>query len=245
MSRRRRRWFWLLAACGLLATGYLARERVLPLAASWLDVGTPPQSGEYVLALGGDLEIRPFVAAALVKRGLARKVLIPQVAAAPEVADGILPPQHDLATRILVWRGVPRENVVLLGQDNASTYDEARSLAQFLESAQEAHVIVVTNGYHTRRARWVFSQVLGTRMAQVTFFSAPSERFEMATWWRTEEGFSTITGENVKFVLYVFRYSRAAYVVVAAVVLTLAMAFWLRRRRNKCYGAESSAQAVA
>lgn len=133
--------------------------------------------------------------------------------------------------RALASQGVPREDTVLLGHENATTYDEARALAKFLQARPEARVIVPTNEWHTRRTRWIFAQVLGDQIRQVSFFSIPTEEFHRETWSRSEDGFRTVVGENLKFVFYVLRYGRLRYAVGILLVLLGIAIVWERRRR--------------
>lgn len=227
MTRRRKQLLAGAAACLLLAGLYGVREHCLPWAAIWLDVGQPPQPADAVFILGGDLQTRPFVAAALFKAGLAKRVLVPRTAASPDVDAGILPPHHELTVRILVHRGVPREAIVLLGTGIQTTFDEARTLADFLQAVPDTRTLVVTNAFHTRRARWVFSSVLRERTSQVAFISAPSEEFQTETWWKNEAGFCAIVSENLKFGFYLMRYKPLPSGLTAvAVALGLALLRW-------------------
>src|SRR5262245_21891347 len=66
----------VMTLLALVATVWLAPERVLPSVGRFLDVSEPPRRVDYVLVLNGDPNARPFAAAALVKAGLAREVLL-------------------------------------------------------------------------------------------------------------------------------------------------------------------------
>jgi hypothetical protein len=83
----------------------------------------------------------------------------------------------------------------------------------------------VTHGWHTRRARWIFNRVLGSRSQQVSFVSVPADGFRVDNWWRTENGVVTIVGENLKLCFYALRYDRVAQVIMigagGAIVLLL------------------------
>lgn len=235
MSCRLRRWTILLSvSCGLLAGLYTARGAILPLVARWLDVGCYPQSADYVMVLGGGVDSRPFAAAALVKAGLVRRVLVSHVRISPSVLDGSQLPDDQIVRRILVARGVPEDAISIIGQENASTYDEARALDTLLEAMPDARVLVLTNDFHTRRTRWIFGQVLGSRSARVSIVSTPSEEFRFDQWWRNEQGFMTIAGENLKILLYVMYYGRSfhATVLVAVLVAVVAVAYRRCRRRS-------------
>ena len=96
MSRRRWCFLVLAVAAAVLVGVYMSRGYLLPPMAYWLDVGGPPRRADYVMVLPGDANVRPFVAAALVKAGLAGRVLVPKTESAPEVDDGIYPSSDEL-----------------------------------------------------------------------------------------------------------------------------------------------------
>ena len=98
-----RRWLVaLLLAVVVLAACWAAYPRLLRAAASWLDVGQRPHKADYVMLLNGGENSRPFAAAALVKGHWARRVLVAETAASPEVIDGIVPPYHEINRRVLL-----------------------------------------------------------------------------------------------------------------------------------------------
>jgi len=231
MSSRLRRWtMGVLVPLAVLAGLYLARGAMLPLAARWLDVGVRPQPADFVMVLGGGIDTRPFAAAALVKAGLARRVLVSCVKHPPAALADSVPADEVIVRRVLIARGVPEESIAVIGQGNASTYDEARALRTLFETEPNARVLILTSEFHTRRARWIFREMLGSRRSQIAMVSTPSEEFRVDEWWRTEEGFVTIVGENVKFLLYVAYYGRWFWIIVLVVLLAGIAAVYHRRR---------------
>src|SRR4051794_36002263 len=72
---------WMVRTVGLMLLGtvlgiWLMPERTLGPLAQFLDVSETPGRVDYVLVLNGDPETRPFAAAAMVRSGLAKKVLL-------------------------------------------------------------------------------------------------------------------------------------------------------------------------
>ncbi|MFZ1935459.1 MAG: YdcF family protein [Thermoguttaceae bacterium] len=231
MSRR-----WLVAlllAVVVLAACWAAYPRLLRAAASWLDVGQRPHKADYVMLLNGGENSRPFAAAALVKGHWARRVLVAETAASPEVIDGIVPPYHEINRRVLLSRGVAAADVAILPSAAASTYDEAAALVAFLRDKPNARVLVVTNDCHTRRSRWVFARVLGDRGWRVSFVSAPSDEFPMDRWWQSQVGLLSIVTEYLKLAFYAASYGYLGYWLVACGVLCLT-AGWIRRHEASC-----------
>jgi uncharacterized SAM-binding protein YcdF (DUF218 family) len=201
--RRGRRWLWRLGVLAvLLGLVYFLHPLLLPWAARWLDVSETPQPVDEVLVLGGEANIRPFVAAALYNAGLTKRVLVPAVKQSPSARDAGRLPEQELIRRVLVKRGVPDEAIVLLPDVVDSTADEAAALRHYLEDKPERTVAVVTTCYHTRRVRWIFRKQLGARAEQLHFVAGPTDGYDASNWWRSEEGCQRYVNEYLKLAFY-------------------------------------------
>ena len=228
MTRRRRRLILLGAAVLAAAALWLTAPLWLPAAGCWLDAGQTPRRCDCVMVLGGGLDIRPFAAAAIYRAGLARKVLISD--ANDGEVESFRPPEVELTRQVLLRRGVGADDIVVIGRRNASTYDEARHLAEFLQAHPARRVLIVTHGFHTRRAAWIFRRCLAGQPVEVAVTGVPDERFQLATWWRSEAGFVTVLGENLKLLGYLARYGSAWFWLGLAVpgAVIIAILVWRR-----------------
>ena len=234
MTGRRRRWIVLgvvlVAAAGL----WLSAAVWLPAVGCWLDASQAPVRCDYVMVLGGGPDIRPFAAAAIYRAGLARKVIISDTNAGEGEKEDSRPSEVELTRQVLLRRQVPAADILVVGPRNASTYDEARRLADFLQTRPARRVLIVTHDFHTRRAAWIFRQCLAGQPVQVAVVGVPNERFQLATWWRNETGFVTVLGENVKLLAYLARYGNRRVwlplVLLGAVILAIVL--WRRMRRG-------------
>jgi uncharacterized SAM-binding protein YcdF (DUF218 family) len=201
VTPRRIRWKrWALVVATALSV-WLARAPLLMWAGRSLDVSEPPRWSDYVLVLGGDHDQRPAVAAALYKAGLTGQILITVGRASPEVAAGLVEPDHEVVRRVLCARGVPDTAIILLAGPVDSTLEEAVRLGRFLEDHPGGVVTVVTSDYHTRRSRLLFQRV-NLRGAGVHFVGAPTEGFDATNWWKSEDGCSAYLSEFVKLAAY-------------------------------------------
>jgi uncharacterized SAM-binding protein YcdF (DUF218 family) len=205
--RTPRRWLArIVLVLAVVLALYLFRAPLLTALARFLDVSQPPEKVDYVLVLGGDVNVRPFVAAALYQHGLAGKVLVPVMKPGPEeLAEGT-PPGHEVTRGVLRARGVAEADILLLDGEVTSTRDEAASLARFLEDHPSSSVAVVTTNYHTRRARGIFRKVIGDRAARLIFVAAPTEGFDSHDWWQSKTGAKIYLTEYTKLVYYTLRY---------------------------------------
>jgi uncharacterized SAM-binding protein YcdF (DUF218 family) len=204
---------------------------LLRAAARWLDVGEQrPCPAPYVMILNGGECCRPFVAAALIKAGLARHAIVTQVAESLGDRDQTVPPYHEINRRVLIQRGIAEEHITILPFGATTTRDEAIALASFLKGHCGAKVIVVTNDYHTRRSRWIFARILGEQARQVSFFSAPSDDFDTDNSWQSETGFVTVGTEYLKFAAYIVCYGHFFQWLSACLIL----AFVVRYAQREC-----------
>lgn len=206
MTRRRRAAILAFVACAALAgVGlWLSAPAWLPTSGRWLDVGESPVKADYVMVLGGGPNIRPFAAAAIFRAGLAPTVLISHTMPSASDVDAGVPADVEMSRAVLRRRQVPDERIIAVGQGNASTHDEARALAAYLQRHPAQRVLIVTHDFHTRRAARIMRRCLAGQPVEVVMVSAPSERFRLDAWWRTEEGFVTVLGENLKLLAYLF-----------------------------------------
>lgn len=227
-SVSRRRLVFALLCASVLFGLTAARAAVLPLAARHLDVGAAPRRVDCVMALPGDAERRPFVAAALANVGLTDTLLIPKNEDSPDVIDQIFPSSAEMARRIYLSRGVAANRVVVLEGATDSTAGDLGLLGNYLDNHPRKTAGVVTSGFHTRRTQWTIREQLPQHASRITVFSAPNPRFNNATWWRSNQGFRYVVLEYLKLCYYWFRYGRGVYWVCALAVLSV---IWRLRPR--------------
>ncbi|PQO38054.1 YdcF family protein [Blastopirellula marina] len=234
-------------AIAVIALLYAARNPLLRAASHWLDVGQAPTKADYVFVLPGNEQTRPFVAAALIKKQYADGVLIPSNQITTEVFAGLEMPAQEKIKRAIVARGVEESKITLLDSATTSTWSDAKALAKFLSSHPDSTVLVVTDHFHTRRARWVFQQVAPNITSQLLYVSAPTDGWNQDDWWHSKAGIRYVTTEYLKLAFYLLRYGDLTTWLVILTV-TLAFAFWRlgRFRTSKRHPAdETTASTVA
>jgi uncharacterized SAM-binding protein YcdF (DUF218 family) len=116
--------------------------------------------------------------------------------------------QAEHIRRRAIRQGVPDEAIVADGTWVTSTYTEALRLKAYIEQSETPvrSVIVTSDAYHMRRARWTYRQVLGDQV-QVQMAPAP---FELSPfrheWWTGRRSRERVVEEYLKMVYYVARY---------------------------------------
>lgn len=178
---------------------YVFRTPLLTKAGRWLNVSSPiTKPVDDVVVLGGNPGTRPFVAAAMVRSGYARQILIPQVVDSGDVIDGIIPPEHEIVRQVLLRSGVSGDAIAILPVVADSTDREARCVASYLAAHPQRTVAIVTSDFHTRRTRLLFMRACRNDASRLVVIGAPTDYFTAADWWRVEAGFIVYTNEFLK-----------------------------------------------
>jgi hypothetical protein len=215
-----------------LAILFAARVPLLSAAGHWLDVGERSRPSDYCLVLSGDVQSRPFVAAALFDKGYVRREVW---LTHPESGQPMFgePSPEAAEVAILKKLGVPASRIAVLDGDCESTYDEAVALAKKLAGDHSSTVTIVTSNFHTRRSRYIFEKTLAANGNSLHFVSVPTDYFTADNWWTTEEGVASYSKEFLKLPFYVVRYGNGWLWIVAIVGLSTAVVVWRRRTSAK------------
>ena len=164
-----------------------------------------------IAVLGGGQLDRVVEAADLVAAGYAPIVLLTRAPEVPVIAElqarGI-DVSTDLEARLdyLEALGVPRDATTVLQRVVASTQAEAELIVEWAESRQISRIIVVTDGFHTSRARFVFDRVLRGRPTEILIRPSSTFAFDPATWWQGRSSRRDGLFELEKYAYYRFMY---------------------------------------
>ena len=172
--------------------------------ARFLTVRDPVQRADFIFVLGGEPFVRPRHAAALYRRGVAPRVVVPREEVTPVMEMGLVPGGTEVVAEVLRRSGVPDSAIVVLESQGGatSTADEARLLRGYLERTGARRVVAVTEEYHSRRARWVLRRRTAGLPVDVRLSPAASRDFGESDWWRHEKGLITYVNEYIKFAFY-------------------------------------------
>ena len=114
---------------------------------------------------------------------------------------------YELAIRELERQGVPKQNIQVISDIGAGTFQECARIRQFASEHGLHRVMLVTSSYHTRRALWSIERTtdanvqIGIEGPEPGWLTpAPS------TWWMSWWGWKMVAGEYVKLVYYRLRY---------------------------------------
>ena len=203
---------WRRAMIGLaivaLAVGaaWLEHEPILRHIAGWWDVSDELAHADAIVVLGGDIDVRPFAAAALYKQGYAAKILLSNIQSGKAERLGLIPSNTELNRDVLRKLGVPETAIVIIGENNSSTQQEAAAVREWAVQSQAKRIIVPTELFAARRTRWIFDRELSPVGVEVFVHAFPSPGYTLADWWRHRHGLVDFNNEVLKYLYYRAKY---------------------------------------
>lgn len=181
-----------------------------PFLAERLIVEKPLARADAILVLSGSAVYRERTrkAAELYRKGVSETILLTDDGGRGgwSPAEQRNPPFVELAKNELVKQGVPAENIKILDGKGNGTMDEARILQKAARGREWKSVLLVTSGYHSRRALRTFEKVMAESIPPIEIGIAPAPVGEQTptplTWWLTPFGWKMVAGEYVKSFVY-------------------------------------------
>ncbi len=189
-----------------IGVGWVERASILQnIAAGWI-ISDELAHADAVVVLGGSIDVRPFAAATLYKRGLADTVLVSNARKGRAERLGLIPTHTELNRDVLIKLGVPETAIGDFGEELSSTVEEARALRAWAVQRQAKSIIVPTELFAGRRVRWIFERELAPLGVRVIVHTYAPADYTLADWWRHRSGVIDFNNEVLKYLYYRARY---------------------------------------
>src|SRR6185295_13910221 len=113
---------------------------------------------------------------------------------------------YESALADLQRRGVPRNAIEVIMQPVFGTSNEAATLRQYAEAQKLHSLLIVTSGYHSRRAFLIFRRVFAGSDIRIGIepVDAGIQTPKPSTWWLHSSGWNMIPAECLKLVYLQF-----------------------------------------
>jgi len=175
----------------LIVLAYFGVPYVLRKAGELLVVDEPPAKSDAVVVLSTGVEYYPRLveAATLYARSMTDYVVI-NGNRKTDVLRGLEQQGFERCCewdenylRILELLGVPRDRVIRISAENAfDTISEAKAVGEALRDSEVRSLIVTTSRFHTRRARYIWSELFAGTYS-ISTAVARSDPFDPSYWW--------------------------------------------------------------
>lgn len=196
-----------VAACLLVVWALIA-----PRLATYLIVEKPLDHADAIIVLSGSAvyKERTRKAAELYKQGVATRIFLTDDGAHAGWSrdERTNTPFVVLEQRELIANGVLPDSITVLPGKVSGTDYEAKALADEIAARPLASVLIVTSGYHTRRALKTFEKILAGTRTEIDITGVPpgDQTPNPKYWWLQPRGWQMVAGEYVKSVVYYFYY---------------------------------------
>lgn len=205
--RLRRSLVWrraiLLATVGAVASLLLCRSLWLPLVGDFLIVDDPLTPADAVVALGGGGRDRVSHATLLFDQGYADWFVVTN---ARSDMPGIRASYGELMQQEAIWQGVPEQHILIAPGIAETTYDEAVAMRRLAQEQGWRFLIVVTDPFHTRRARMAFREAFEGSHITVAIQPVNEHWYQPSSWWQSRDGLRQTWTEYAKLVLHLIGY---------------------------------------
>src|SRR5262245_60610958 len=118
------------------------------------------------------------------------------------------PHYYELTSKRLEQRGVPPNRIQLAPGIARSTYEESLGIRDYAAAHNLKRLLIVTSGYHSRRALWSVRRACEGSNIEVGIDSAPPgwQTPSPWLWWSRRWGWKVVGGEYLKMIYYWMRY---------------------------------------
>jgi len=193
---------------------FLTANSWFPIPAKFLLVKDNIGKSDCIVVLGGDMEPRFKEAIKLYNEGMAENILF-SVIPEPEDKGGFGSDpvyfmlgvygveqlsQKDLALRAFKYLGKDSKNIYFTDSKVTSTYEEALATKDFMLKKGWRSLIIVTNGYHMRRALINFNLVFNKTGIKIYNCTADKDSIHPEAWWRKENHVKIVLQEYLSIV---------------------------------------------
>jgi len=102
----------------------------------------------------------------------------------------------------LISKGIPAEVIHITSKRASSTYEEARFTRETLEALGVKSCIVITDPYHTLRARLIFNSVYRGSGIKLSVRAVQGHWYRSPTWMFSRQGWDVTVSELIKMIAY-------------------------------------------
>lgn len=103
---------------------------------------------------------------------------------------------------VLMDAGVSSTSIWITPRHAASTRDEAKDVRTLITNKNVYSLIVVTDPYHTLRARMIWNEVFAGSGVKIIVRPVRNSWYESTTWWLSPEGWKNTLNEYIKISSY-------------------------------------------
>jgi uncharacterized SAM-binding protein YcdF (DUF218 family) len=166
----------------------------------FLVVADPLKKANAIVVLSGGEAVRLQEAISLYQEKYADTVILTETGALLEGYDATYSSDQRL---VLIDADIPPTAIQVIGKNAASTREEAKLIRTLVANTDTHTLIVVTDPYHTLRARLIWNDVFINSGVEIIVRPARGSWYKPETWWQSRAGWENTFNEYAKLVNYI------------------------------------------
>ena len=167
----------------------------------YLVVADPLQPANAIVVLSGDSGGRMVETGSLFKEQFADWVILTETDQ-PSDNGEIETPSNQAKRLDALSQGIPSDSILFTSGQSSSTVDEAKAVLSLMQAKNMTSCIVVTDPFHSRRTRKVFSDVFHGSGITVMVHPSSDHWYHASTWFLSRQGLNTTIREYIKYIGY-------------------------------------------
>ena len=175
---------------------------LLVFAGKYLVYSDPLEPVDLIAVLSGNDDSRVQEASSLYKQGIGYNILLSRTSQTFGEYDI---PYTELQKEMLRNAGVPEGGIYISEISAKNTGQEASGIINRMYDLGFHSVIVVTDAWHTRRVKTIFTDSFANTGFKVLVHPVPDSGFNKYLWWLTAEGWSHTVSEYVRIIGYLIK----------------------------------------
>ncbi len=180
----------------------LAAAILLCLAGKFLVYSDSPEPVDLIAVLSGNDDSRVHEAASLYRQGIAYNILLSRTNQTFGEYDI---PYTELQKEMLREDGIPEGGIYISDITAKNTGQEASGIISRMYDLGFHSVIVVTDAWHTRRVKTIFTDSFSNTGFTVLIHPVPGSGYNKYLWWLSAEGWQHIVSEYVRIIGYLIK----------------------------------------
>ncbi len=177
---------------------------LLMLLGKFLVVNTRLKPADVIAVLSGNDQTRLIDAARLYHQRLSDAILLTNTGRTYGDYDS---PYSQLQVERLKELDVPEGALHLVNFVAKNTGQEATGIIEQMVDMSAKSVIIVTDSWHTRRVKIIFSDTFANTGFTVQYYGSGKNKFHPALWWLSPQGWKDVTGEYIRIIGYLIKRS--------------------------------------
>ena len=206
-TNRSRRWLYFLGGFALLLLlGWLFRAPILTGYANWFIKDNATKGADAIIILSGSKMTRVPKGLELWEKGYAPVLCLTDQKSLNAKYRHLQLSNLEFARIIAQEEDANATFTVIpsLGDGATSTFDEAADALVLAKEREWKRIIILTDGFHTRRALLAFEKIFDESGIEVQVASVPNDVFNSTNWWTSDRGISAFVLETIKYPVYFF-----------------------------------------